>query len=106
MSGHKKRKGRALLVASVGVAVAAFGCKNEPPAMGNLRPVEVFRDAAGPNATPTIDTSVPNDAGAQADASALPPKVLPKVPPEPVDMPVGNLRPVEVPPVKSHRPTK
>ncbi len=73
MSGPTKRKGRALLVASVGVAVTTFGCKNDPPThVGNLRPVEVYLPDAGP--------TLPDAAPAPAE-SASAPKVPPRLPP-------------------------
>jgi hypothetical protein len=69
------RKGKKLLIASVGVAAISYACNKEPPRdpVGNLR---------GPEPTPDAGTTAP---------VATPPDAAPGPPQLPY--PVGNLRP-------------
>ncbi len=112
MTEPNRRKGRALLVASVGVAITTFGCKETPPShVGNLRPVEVYLPDPGPvdagvatddkgavdAASPAPPTSA--DAGTTRIPGPTPRTPAPTIqtPPPKLAPPVGNLRPVEIP---------
>ncbi len=105
MTQPKKRKGRALLIASVGVAVTTFGCKEAH--VGNLRPIEVYLPDGGPAPVVVVDAGS-QTGGPVIDASAVAAPVDAAVSPigtataPPTLTPhVGNLRPFEM-----RKPTK
>lgn len=95
----RKRKGKALLVASVGIATVSFVACNEPQRpVGNLRAPEPAFDAGPVSPLVPVDSAAPAvDAGAPAPTDVGEPADAGSDADAPVHIrrpfPVGNLRP-------------
>jgi hypothetical protein len=122
-----KRKGKPLLVATIGLATISFAACKDPPkddtnALGSHENTTASAVVPGASAVPaapsqsaapaaSVNVAEPDagsDAGDAGDAgdAATPPTPIPSatpVPPKPPRPPVGNLRPPPRPPVGNLR---